>query len=155
MRKQMREITYNEYKQHEGEIMQGTVERFDQRFIYVNLGTLEAQLSRQDQIPGESFKSHDVIDVYVYKVENNPKGVNVFVSRSHPEFIKRIMNKKLPEVFDGTVEIMSVSREAGDRTKVAVRSHNPNVDAIGTIVGRGGSNIKKVVSRFHPTRFGC
>lgn len=152
MRKQMREITYNDYKQHEGEIMQGTVERFDQRFIYVNLGTLEAQLSRQDQIPGESFKSHDVIDVYVYKVENNPKGVNVFVSRSHPEFIKRIMEQEIPEVFDGTVEIMSVSREAGDRTKVAVRSHNPNVDAIGTIVGRGGSNIKKVVSRFYPTR---
>lgn len=152
MRKQMREITYNDYKQHEGEIMQGTVERFDQRFIYVNLGTLEAQLSRQDQIPGESFKSHDVIDVYVYKVENNPKGVNVFVSRSHPEFIKRIMEQEIPEVFDGTVEIMSVSREAGDRTKVAVRSHNPNVDAIGTIVGRGGSNIKKVDSRFHPTR---
>ena len=152
MRKQMREITYNDYKQHEGEIMQGTVERFDQRFIYVNLGTLEAQLSRQDQIPGESFKSHDVIDVYVYKVENNPKGVNVFVSRSHPEFIKRIMEQEIPEVFDGTVEIMSVSREAGDRTKVAVRSHNPNVDAIGTIVGRGGSNIKKVASRFHPTR---
>ena len=152
MRKQMREITYNDYKQHEGEIMQGTVERFDQRFIYVNLGTLEAQLSRQDQIPGESFKSHDVIDVYVYKVENNPKGVNVFVSRSHPEFIKRIMEQEIPEVFDGTVEIMSVSREAGDRTKVAVRSHTPNVDAIGTIVGRGGSNIKKVGSRFHPTR---
>ena len=153
MRKQMREITYNEYKQHEGEIMQGTVERFDQRFIYVNLGTLEAQLSRQDQIPGESFKSHDVIDVYVYKVENNPKGVNVFVSRSHPEFIKRIMEQEIPEVFDGTVEIMSVSREAGDRTKVAVRSHNPNVDAIGTIVGRGGSNIKKVISKFHPKRY--
>ena len=153
MRKQMREITYNEYKQHEGEIMQGTVERFDQRFIYVNLGTLEAQLSRQDQIPGESFKSHDVIDVYVYKVENNPKGVNVFVSRSHPQFIKRIMEQEIPEVFDGTVEIMSVSREAGDRTKVAVRSHNPNVDAIGTIVGRGGSNIKKVISKFHPKRY--
>ena len=153
MRKQMREITYNDYKQHEGEIMQGTVERFDQRFIYVNLGTLEAQLSRQDQIPGESFKSHDVIDVYVYKVENNPKGVNVFVSRSHPEFIKRIMEQEIPEVFDGTVEIMSVSREAGDRTKVAVRSHNPNVDAIGTIVGRGGSNIKKVISKFHPKRY--
>ena len=63
---------------------------------------------------------------------------------SHPEFIKRIMEQEIPEVFDGTVEIMSVSREAGDRTKVAVRSHNPNVDAIGTIVGRGGSNIKKV-----------
>ena len=153
MRKQMREITYNDYKQHEGEIMQGTVERFDQRFIYVNLGTLEAQLSRQDQIPGESFKSHDVIDVYVYKVENNPKGVNVFVSRSHPEFIKRIMEQEIPEVYDGTVEIMSVAREAGDRTKVAVRSHNPNVDAIGTIVGRGGSNIKKITSKFHPARY--
>ena len=153
MRKQMREITYNDYKQHEGEIMQGTVERFDQRFIYVNLGTLEAQLSRQDQIPGESFKSHDVIDVYVYKVENNPKGVNVFVSRSHPEFIKRIMEQEIPEVFDGTVEIMSVSREAGDRTKVAVRSHNPNVDAIGTIVGRGGANIKQITSKFHPANY--
>lgn len=152
MRRQMREVTFNEYKQHEGEIMTGTVERFDQRFIYVNLGSLEAQLSHQDQIPGESFKSHDMIDVYVYKVENNSKGVNVFVSRSHPEFIKRIMEREIPEVFDGTVEIMSVSREAGDRTKVAVRSHNSNVDAIGTIVGRGGSNIKKVISNFHPKR---
>ena len=153
MHRQIREVTYNEYKQHEGEIMTGTVERFDQRFIYVNLGSLEAQLSHQDQIPGETWKSHDRIEVYVYKVENNPKGVNVFVSRSHPQFIKRIMEQEIPEVFDGTVEIMSVSREAGDRTKVAVRSHNPNVDAIGTIVGRGGSNIKKVISKFHPKRY--
>lgn len=153
MRRQIREVTYNEYKQHEGEIMTGTVERFDQRFIYVNLGSLEAQLSHQDQIPGETFKSHDRIEVYVYKVENNPKGVNVFVSRSHPQFIKRIMEQEIPEVFDGTVEIMNVSREAGDRTKVAVHSHNPNVDAIGTIVGRGGSNIKRVISKFHPKRY--
>ena len=153
MHRQIREVTYNEYKQHEGEIMTGTVERFDQRFIYVNLGSLEAQLSHQDQIPGETWKSHDRIEVYVYKVENNPKGVNVFVSRSHPQFIKRIMEQEIPEVFDGTVEIVSVSREAGDRTKVAVRSHNPNVDAIGTIVGRGGSNIKKVISKFHPKRY--
>lgn len=152
MRRQTREILFNEYKQHESEIMSGTVERFDDFFIYVNLGNIEAQLSRQDQIPGETFKSHDRIDVYVYKVENNPKGVNVFVSRSHPEFIKRIMEQEIPEVFDGTVEIKSVAREAGDRTKVAVVSHNPNVDAIGTIVGRQGSNIKKVISRFHPKR---
>lgn len=152
MRRQMREVTFNEYKQHEREIMTGTVERFDDRFIYVNLGSIEAQLSKQDQIPGEVFKSHDRIEVYVYKVENNPRGVNVFVSRSHPEFIKRIMEQEIPEVFDGTVEIMSVSREAGDRTKVAVRSHNPNVEAIGTIVGRGGANIKKVISKFHPKR---
>ncbi len=153
MRKQTRTITFNTYKEHEGEIMTGTVERFDNRFIYVNLGTLEAQLSKQDQIPGEIFQSHDRIEVYVYKVEDNGRGVNVFVSRSHPEMIKRLMEQEIPEVFDGTVEIMSVSREAGDRTKVAVRSHNPNVDAIGTIVGRGGSNIKKITSKFHPARY--
>ena len=153
MRTQTRAITYNTYKEHEGEIMTGTVERFDNRFIYVNLGTIEAQLSKQDQIPGEVFQSHDRIEVYVYKVEDNGRGVNVFVSRSHPEMIKRLMEQEIPEVYDGTVEIMSVSREAGDRTKVAVRSHNPNVDAIGTIVGRGGANIKKITSKFHPARY--
>ena len=123
------------------------------RFIYVNLGSIEAQLSKQDQIPGEVFASHDRIEVFVYKVEDNPRGVNVFVSRSHPEMIKRLMEQEIPEVYDGTVEIMSVSREAGDRTKVAVRSHNPNVDAIGTIVGRGGANIKKITSKFHPAKY--
>ena len=153
MRKQTRTITYNTYKEHEQEIMSGTVERFDNRFIYVNLGSIEAQLSKQDQIPGEVFASHDRIEVYVYKVEDNPRGVNVFVSRSHPEMIKRLMEQEIPEVYDGTVEIMSVAREAGDRTKVAVRSHNPNVDAIGTIVGRGGANIKKITSKFHPARY--
>ena len=153
MRKQTRAITYNTYKEHENEIMSGTVERFDNRFIYVNLGSIEAQLSKQDQIPGEVFASHDRIEVFVYKVEDNPRGVNVFVSRSHPEMIKRLMEQEIPEVYDGTVEIMSVEREAGDRTKVAVRSHNPNVDAIGTIVGRGGANIKKITSKFHPAKY--
>ncbi|KXT73872.1 Transcription termination protein NusA [Streptococcus sp. DD10] len=153
MRKQTRMITYNTYKEHEQEIMSGTVERFDNKFIYVDLGSIEAQLSKQDQVPGESFSSHDRIEVYVYKVEDNPRGVSVFVSRSHPEMIKRLMEQEIPEVYDGTVEIMSVSREAGDRTKVAVRSHNPNVDAIGTIVGRGGANIKKITSKFHPRRY--
>jgi len=153
MRKQTRTITYNTYKEHENEIMSGTVERFDNRFIYVNLGSIEAQLSKQDQIPGEVFASHDRIEVFVYKVEDNPRGVNVFVSRSHPEMIKRLMEQEIPEVYDGTVEIMSVAREAGDRTKVAVRSHNPNVDAIGTIVGRGGANIKKITSKFHPAKY--
>lgn len=153
MRKQTRLITYNTYKEHENELMSGTVERFDARFIYINLGSIEAQMSRKDQIPGEVFASHDRIEVYVEKVEDNPRGVNVFVSRSHPQMIKRLMEQEIPEVYDGTVEIMAVSREAGDRTKVAVRSHNPNVDAIGTIVGRGGSNIKKITSKFHPARY--
>lgn len=153
MRKQTRLITYNTYKEHENELMSGTVERFDARFIYINLGSIEAQMSRKDQIPGEIFASHDRIEVYVEKVEDDPRGVNVFVSRSHPQMIKRLMEQEIPEVYDGTVEIMAVSREAGDRTKVAVRSHNPDVDAIGTIVGRGGSNIKKITSKFHPARY--
>ena len=153
MRKQTRLITYNTYKEHENELMSGTVERFDARFIYINLGSIEAQMSRKDQIPGEVFASHDRIEVYVEKVEDDPRGVNVFVSRSHPQMIKRLMEQEIPEVYDGTVEIMAVSREAGDRTKVAVRSHNPDVDAIGTIVGRGGSNIKKITSKFHPARY--
>ena len=153
MRKQTRLLTYNTYKEHENELMSGTVERFDARFIYINLGSIEAQMSRKDQIPGEVFASHDRIEVYVEKVEDDPRGVNVFVSRSHPQMIKRLMEQEIPEVYDGTVEIMAVSREAGDRTKVAVRSHNPDVDAIGTIVGRGGSNIKKITSKFHPARY--
>lgn len=153
MRKQTLAITYATYKEHENEIMLGTVERFDSRFIYVNLGTIEAQMSRNDQIPGEVFRSHDRIEAFVYKVEDNPRGVNVFVSRSHPQMIKRLMEQEIPEVYDGTVEIMSVSREAGDRTKVAVRSHNPDVDPIGTIVGRGGANIKKITSKFRPARY--
>lgn len=153
MRKQTLAITYATYKEHEKEIMSGTVERFDSRFIYVNLGTIEAQMSRNDQIPGEVFRSHDRIEAFVYKVEDNPRGVNVFVSRSHPQMIKRLMEQEIPEVYDGTVEIMSVSREAGDRTKVAVRSHNPDVDPIGTIVGRGGANIKKITSKFRPARY--
>ena len=82
------------------------------------LAALKPQLSKQDQIPGEVFASHDRIEVYVYKVEDNPRGVNVFVSRSHPEMIKRLMEQEIPEVYDGTVEIMSVAREAGDRTKL-------------------------------------
>ena len=146
MRKQTRAITYNTYKEHEQEIMSGTVERFDNRFIYVNLGSIEAQLSKQDQIPGEVFASHDRIEVYVYKVEDNPRGVNVFVSRSHPEMIKRLMEQEIPEVYDGIVEIVSVAREAGDRSKVAVRSTDPNIDPVGTCVGPKGQRVQAIVN---------
>ena len=145
MRKQTRTITYNTYKEHENEIMSGTVERFDNRFIYVNLGSIEAQLSKQDQIPGEVFQSHDRIEVFVYKVEDNPRGVNVFVSRSHPEMIKRLMEQEIPEVYDGTVIVKSVAREAGDRSKISVYSDNPDIDAVGACVGSKGARVEAVV----------
>ena len=112
MRKQTRAITYNTYKEHENEIMSGTVERFDNRFIYVNLGSIEAQLSKQDQIPGEVFQSHDRIEVFVYKVEDNPRGVNVFVSRSHPWNDQTFDGiKKFLKFMMELLRIMSVARE--------------------------------------------
>ncbi|OFI46270.1 transcription termination factor NusA [Floricoccus penangensis] len=149
MREEERTIIYNEYSRYENEIMTGTVERFDNRFIFVNLGKIEAQLSKRDQIPGEKYEAHDRINVYVYKVEMTSKGTQVFVSRSHPELLKRLFEKEIPEVYDGTVEIMGIAREAGDRAKVVVRSNKENVDAIGTIVGVGGSRIQSVVKELH------
>lgn len=149
MREEERTIIYNEYSRYENEIMTGTVERFDNRFIFVNLGKIEAQLSKRDQIPGEVYNPHDRIKVYVYKVEMTSKGTQVFVSRSHPELLKRLFEQEIPEVYDGTVEVMGIAREAGDRAKVVVKSNNENVDAIGTIVGVGGSRIQKVVEELH------
>ncbi|WEV61029.1 transcription termination factor NusA [Streptococcaceae bacterium ESL0729] len=149
MREEERTIIYNEYSRYENEIMTGTVERFDNRFIFVNLGKIEAQLSKRDQIPGEKYEAHDRIKVYVYKVEMTSKGTQVFVSRSHPELLKRLFEQEIPEVYDGTVEIMGIAREAGDRAKVVVRSNKENVDAIGTIVGVGGARIQEVVKELH------
>ena len=127
VRKEEREVIYNEYVQYEQEIVTGEVERRDNKFVYVNLGRIEAVLSRQDQIPGEEYKSHDKIKVYIYKVENTSKGPQVFVSRSHPDLLRRLFEQEIPEIFDGTVEIVSISREAGDRAKVAVRSNEDGV----------------------------
>jgi transcription termination factor NusA len=149
MREEERTIIYNEYSRYEQEIMTGTVERFDNRFIFVNLGKIEAQLSKRDQIPGEKYEAHDRINVYVYKVEMTSKGTQVFVSRSHPELLKRLLEREIPEVYDGTVEIKGIAREAGDRAKVIVHSNSDTVDAIGTVVGVGGSRIQKIVDELH------
>ncbi|MCU6392147.1 S1 RNA-binding domain-containing protein, partial [Enterobacter quasiroggenkampii] len=118
--------------QYEDEILQGVVERRDNRFIYVNLGKIEAVLGRQDQMPNEKYEAHDRIKVYVTKVENTSKGPQVFVSRTHPGLVKRLFEQEVPEIFDGTVEIVNIAREAGDRTKIAVRATNDAVDAVGT-----------------------
>ena len=141
VREAERTIIYEEFSAYENEIMQGIVERQDHRYIYVNLGKIEAVLSRQDQIPNEVYQPHDRIKVYVSKVENTSKGPQVFVSRSHPDLLKRLFEQEIPEVYDGVVEIVSISREAGDRSKVAVRSQDSNIDPVGTCV-----NIHKSIS---------
>lgn len=145
IREAEREIIYNEYIQYESEIMTGIVERQDARYIYVNLGKIEAVLSKQDQMPNETYESHDRIKVYVSKVENTTKGPQVFVSRSHQDLVKRLFEQEVPEIYDGIVEIVSIAREAGDRSKVAVRSHDPNVDPVGTCVGPRGQRVQSIV----------
>ncbi|KRM96410.1 transcription elongation factor NusA [Liquorilactobacillus aquaticus DSM 21051] len=146
VREAERGIIYDEYIQYENEIVTGEVERHDHRYVYVNLGRVEAVLSHQDQIPGEEYKAHDRIKVYIYKVENTSKGPQVFVSRSHPDLLKRLFEQEIPEIFDGTVEIVSIAREAGDRAKVAVRSNSEGVDPVGTCVGPRGERVQVIVN---------
>lgn len=149
MREAERSIIYNEYIQYEDDLMTGTVERQDNRFIYVNLGKVEAVLSQRDQIENEVYNAHDRIKVFVSKVEDSTKGPQVFVSRTHPNLIKRLFEQEVPEVYDGTVEIVSIAREAGDRSKVAVTSRHEDVDAVGTCVGPKGARVQAVVDELN------
>lgn len=146
IREAERSIIYNEFIAYENDIMQGIVERQDNRYIYVNLGKIEAVLSKQEQIPNEVYKPHDRIKVYVTKVENTSKGPQIFVSRSHPDLLKRLFEQEVPEIYDGVVEIISIAREAGDRAKVAVVSRDEQIDPVGTCVGPKGQRVQAIVN---------
>ena len=149
VREAEREIVYNKYSEYENEIVTGEVARRDNRFVYVDLNGVEAVMSKADQIPTERYEPHDHIKVYVTKVENSGKGAQVFVSRSTPDLLKRLFEQEVPEIFDGTVEIVSVAREAGDRAKVAVRSNDPDIDAVGTCVGPRGQRVQTIVNELN------
>ncbi|GEK90896.1 transcription termination/antitermination protein NusA [Alkalibacterium kapii] len=149
MREAERSIIYNEYIEYEDDLMTGTVERQDNKFIYINLGKVEAVLSKRDQIENETYETHDRIKVYVSKVENSTKGPQVFVSRTHPNLIKRLFEQEVPEIYDGIVEIVSIAREAGDRSKIAVFSRDENVDPVGTCVGPRGARVQAIVNELH------
>ncbi|WP_125761171.1 transcription termination factor NusA [Companilactobacillus hulinensis] len=149
VREAERDIIYNEYSQYEHEIIQGIVERSDSRFVYINFGKIEAVMAKSDQMPGETYNSRDRIRVYVTKVENATKGPQVFVSRTDPGLVKRLFEQEVPEIYDGTVEIVSIAREAGDRTKIAVKSDNPDIDPVGTCVGPKGSRVQAVVDELN------
>lgn len=146
VREAERSLIFDQYSQYENEIITGEVERQDNRFVYVSLGNVEAVMSRQDQMPNEMYRMHDHIKVYVTRVENAAKGPQVFVSRTDSGLLKRLFEQEIPEIYDGTVEIMSIAREAGDRAKVAVRSNNPDVDPVGTSVGPRGQRVQAIVS---------
>ncbi|MFO8069906.1 MAG: transcription termination factor NusA [Alkalibacterium sp.] len=149
LREAERTIIYNEYIEYEDDLMTGTVERQDNKFIYINLGKVEAVLSKRDQIENETYQTHDRIKVYVSKVENSTKGPQVFVSRTHPNLIKRLFEQEVPEIYDGIVEIVSIAREAGDRSKIAVFSRDENVDPVGTCVGPRGSRVQAIVNELN------
>ena len=146
VREAERTIIYDQYSQYENEIVTGEVERQDSRFVYVSLGKVEAVMGRQDQMPNETYRIHDRIKVYVTRVENATKGPQVFVSRTHADLLKRLFEQEVPEIYDGTVEIMAIAREAGDRAKVAVRSNNPDIDPVGTSVGPRGQRVQTIVN---------
>jgi len=149
VREAEREIVYNKYSEYENEIVTGEVARRDNRFVYVDLNGVEAVMSKADQIPTERYEPHDHIKVYVTKVENSGKGAQVFVSRSTPDLLKRLFEQEVPEIFDGTVEIVSVAREAGDRAKVAVRSNDPEIHAVGTCDGPRGQRVQTIVNELN------
>lgn len=141
-----RKMVYEEYKAKEREIVTGIIQRKDRRNIIVALGRVDSVLAPAEQIPGEDFVLNERVKVYVLEARDNPKGPQVFVSRTHPELVKRLFEQEVPEVFDGTVEIKSIAREAGSRTKVAVYSRDPNVDAVGSCVGLNGSRVNFIVN---------
>ncbi len=145
MREEERTIIYNEYSRYKDEIIMGTVEKVDARAVYVNLGRVEALLTAKDRISQENYHVGDKVKVYVTDVLLTPKGTRVFISRTAPDMLKRMFEKEIPEVYDGTVEIKSVARDAGDRAKVIVESHDENVDAIGTMVGAKGARIQGII----------
>ncbi len=141
-----RGILYEEFIDKEDEVMTGLIDRVDHRFVYIQLGRTDAVLSESERMPNEVYKPNDRIKVYVNKVEQTTKGPQIFVSRTHPNLLKRLFEKEVPEIYDGTVEIMSVAREAGERSKISVHAENSDVDAVGSCVGARGARVEAVVN---------
>lgn len=145
IREEERNVIYNQYYEKEKDVVTGVVQRNIGRNISINLGKADAMLVESEQVRGEVFKPTERIKVYILEVKNTSKGPRINVSRTHPELVKRLFESEVTEIKDGTVEIMSIAREAGSRTKIAVWSNNPNVDAVGACVGMNGARVNAIV----------
>lgn len=145
IREEERSVVYNQFFEKEKDVVTGIVQRYIGRNISINLGKADAVLNEAEQVRGEEFKPTERIKVYILEVKNTPKGPRILVSRTHPELVKRLFEAEVTEIKDGTVEIMSIAREAGSRTKLAVRTNNPNVDAVGACVGINGARVNAIV----------
>ena len=146
-----RDIITNEVMRRQHEMVTGSIQRIDRNTgtAYLEIGRTEAVMPVNEQIPGEPLHEGDHIKVYVADVKNNEKGPRTIVSRTHPGVIRRLFELEVPEIFDGTVEIMGIAREPGSRTKVAVASKNPDVDAIGSCIGPKGSRVSNIVGELN------
>ena len=149
IREEERDAVYNEYSSKEHCIVTGVVQRFMGRNISINLGHADAILSENEQVRYEHYRPTQRIKVYVLEVRNGNKGPRILVSRTHPDLVKKLFEQEVAEIQDGTVEIKSISREAGSRTKIAVCSNNPNVDAVGACVGVNGSRVNLIVDELN------
>ena len=146
IREAERGLIYSAFIDKEDDIVTGTLQRQDLRNIYIDLGKIEAALPLTELMPNEKFKHGDRIKAYITKVENTTKGPQIMLSRTHPGLLKRLFELEVPEIFDGVVEIRSVAREAGFRSKIAVYSRNDEVDPVGSCVGPKGLRVQTIVN---------
>lgn len=145
IREAEREIVFGEFASREEDILTGVVSRFERRNVVIDLGRVEAILPPGEQTPGERYNIHDRLKVYVINVKKGNRSPQIYVSRTHPGLVKRLLELEVPEINDGTVEIKTIAREAGSRTKIAISSRNENVDPVGACVGQKGSRIRAIV----------
>ena len=145
IREAERGVVFEEFINRESDIITGTVERVAKGMVYINLGKTEAVLAPSEQMPNEEYNHADRIKTYIVEVKKTTKGPQIQVSRTHPGLIKRLFELEVPEIHDGVVEIKSISREAGSRTKIAVESKDPNVDPVGACVGPKGARVQTIV----------
>ncbi len=146
IREEERKVLYDQYYTKEKDIITGTVQRYSNGNYTVNIGKIDTVLTEQEQVKTERFRSHEKIRVYVTEVKDTPRGPRIVISRTHPELVKRLFEAEVAEIQSGVVEIKSVSREAGSRSKIAVYSQNPDVDAVGACVGMNGARVNAVVN---------
>ena len=149
IREAERNVIISEFADKEGELVSGTADMEDERNYYINLGRTQGILPKTEIIPGEEIKMGSNIKVYITKVENNSKGPLILLSRAHYGFVKRLFELEIPEINEGIILVYSVAREAGNRTKVAVYSDNPNVDPIGSCIGERGLRIANILKELN------
>ena len=146
IREEERKVLFDQYHGNEKEVVTGIVQRVVGHNVSVNLGKADAILGENEQVKGETFKPTERIKVYILEVKDTPKGPRILVSRTHPGLVKRLFESEVAEVKDGTVEIKSIAREAGSRTKLAVWSNDPDVDPVGACVGVNGTRVSAIVN---------